>query len=346
MGAVELTSKSLVAVMLGNPIPQRRIKALEKYVKPKEQLLGKINSYDDGPIQRIGRIADRENTSPSGTPNQIYMGAAVGLFVPSLNEAAMKQISHMMDREEREGPRPWELLCFDPHEGMYLLARMGVIAYGGELGLRAAKLLSQELRVADLIVAPDGNCVGLPGTRPPTGITSSRRALSHLWIEVRKRQGVEVSHRGTGGRVRDIKWDDDSDALVEGPAWWMRKLLDNNAFFSNAGDVKLIDILSRSANLPQCLRLGLTVYRNGFGTLAWLDDPGEANHKQYIITGSMASKRRKDKREAPVTWIRVSWNVNHKHAVEGGEAWESGPPTKVSTQKIFRIPGYAEAKGV
>lgn len=305
MGAVELTSKSLVFVMLGQSIPARRIKSLEKYASGK-----------------------------SGTPNQIYMGAAASLFIPSLNEMAVKQISHMMDREEREGPRPWELLCFDPHEGMYLLARMGVIAYGGELGLRAARLLSQELRVADLIVAPDGNCGGLPGTRPPTGITSSRRALSHLWIEVRKRQGVEVSHRGTGGRVRDIKWDEDSDALVEGPAWWMRQLL------NSSGDIRLLDILSTDAPLPKCLRLGLTVYRNGFGTLAWLDDPGEANRKQYIITGSMASKRRKDKREAPVTWIRVSWNVNHKHAVEGGEAWESYPPVMMSSQQIFRINGY------
>lgn len=295
MGSVETTSKALVRVMEGKPI-ESRSKALEKFAS--------------------GR---------SGTPNQIYMGAAAGLHTDSLKSISEEQISKMMDREEKEGPRPWELLCFDPHEGMYLLARMGVIAYGGELGLRAAKLLAQEFRVADLVAAPDGNCNGLPGTRPPVGINSSRRALTHSLIEVRRRQekGKNLVHRGTGGRVRDIKWDEDSDALVEGPAWWLRQLLDTDYELDG---VKLIDILSITSPLPKRLRLGITISRTSTGTLATLDDPGITNHKQYIITGSAASKRRADKREAPVTWIKVDWSDNHKHKVIGGEAWQSFPP--------------------
>lgn len=299
MGAVELTSKALIQVMLGDSI-EGRAKSLERFAK-----------------------------GMSGTPNQIYMGAAASLFISSLESVAREQISKMMDREEKEGPRPWELLCFDPHEGMYLLARVGVIAYGGWLGKRAAQLLSEELRVADLIAAPDGNCVGLPGMRPPVGINSGRRALTHLWIEVRKRQGIDVPHRGTGGRIKDIKWDEDSDLLVEGPAWWMRQLL--------AKDPNLIDQLSRSSPLPEQLRLGLTISRTSIGTLATLDDPGPDKRKPFIITGSAASKRRADKREAPVTWISVKWNTNHRHEVIGGELWESNPPEHEG--KIWRIDG-------
>lgn len=323
MGSVETTSKALVQVMLGKSI-ESRVKNIERFVRPRGQAPQKVATKDKDPINRIGQIEDRKLSEPFGTPNQIYMGAAAGLHTDALKSISEEQLSKMMDREEKEGPRPWELLCFDPHEGMYLLARMGVIAHGGELGLRAAKLLAQELRIADLVVAPDGNCNGLPGTRPPVGINSSRRALSHVYIEVRRRQekGKNLVHRGTGGRVRDIKWDEDSDALVEGPAWWLRQLLDAGHELQG---VKLIDILVTSP-LPKRLRLGLTVSRTSTGTLATLDDPGITNHKQYIITGSAASKRRADKREAPITWIKVDWSDSHKHKVTGGEAWQTFPP--------------------
>ncbi len=266
--------------------------------------------------------------SGKGTPNQRMMAAAAALFSPSaaLAAAGAAVIDHMLSREEAEGPRPWELLCPDPHEGMYLLARLGVIAAGvgarthlEPLSRRMAGILSQELRLADLVASPDGDCKGLPGVRAPLGAALGRRALSSLWIEVRRRQegGEHLVHRGTGGRRRELRWKDGSDPLVDGPACWAQKLLD--------GPAPLWLSLGPAEPLPGNLRLPLTVYRWSGGSLASLFDPGDGERPHFAVRGSAAAKRMAGI-EKPTTWIQVNWLAPGKHRTTAGLFWETKPP--------------------
>src|SRR5689334_5653892 len=101
VGAVEQTSKALVAVMEGDPIPR------------------------EGDLARfvIGN---------QGTPNQRYMAGAALLHSRDavLRSAAVKEITGKLAHEEADGPAAWEVLCPDPHGGMYALAWVGVMDAG------------------------------------------------------------------------------------------------------------------------------------------------------------------------------------------------------------------------
>lgn len=269
--------------------------------------------------------------SGKATVNQYMMAAAASLFSadPNLRQLGLATVEKILVREELEGPRPTELLCPDPHEGMWLLARLGVIAAAASqpdlerLGRRMVQVLSWELRLADLVVSPEGDHFALPGVRGPAGAGISRRALSSLWVEIRRRQedGGHLVHRGTGGRTRRLHWNDDSDALVDGPATWMQKLLDN--------DPPPWLVFPQADPLPRHLRLPLITYRWGGGALAYLENPGPAERERYVIRGSKAAKRN-DGRELPTTWVRAEWGRPARHKITAGQLWETDPPAPPS----------------
>lgn len=290
MGAVETTSKSLEAIMLGRSLEPRRVRTLARYLSGK------------------GRL----------TPNQKYMAAAAGLHIPSLRAAAEDLADKMLAREETEGPRPWELFPPDPHGGMYDLGTVAMVASGGEIGSRAAVILGQVLRLADQVAAPDGDCRGLPGGRAAAGAGLNRRSLSQMLIEARRRQlgGEHLVHRGTGGRARALKYEADSDALIDGPAWWLRIILDDLG-----GPSLLHGHLAPWAALPPRMRLPLTIYRWDGGTLAFFADPGTPEERRpFITTGS------KQGTEKPVSWIEVTHGKPAKHRARAGICWEIPPP--------------------
>lgn len=278
-----------------------------------------------------------------GTPNQKLMAATAALFAPAgeIHDAGALLADRMLAREEEEGPRPWEILCPDPHEGMYLFGHIGIIAAGiarpehTELGARAAAIVSQELRLADLVASPDGDCRGLPGMRAPNAAGIGRRALTALRTVVRQRQGLEVVHRGPGGRPQPFKWKETSDRLIDGAAWWMKLLLDGPA------GADLLRVLAPDAPLPKRLRLGLTVDRWDGGALAWLADPGREGRRQFVIHGSAAAKRERqgDGDEDPVDWIRVTWGSPGQHRVEAGSSWETPRPQAPAGARRTTIPG-------
>jgi hypothetical protein len=307
-GAVGLTSKGLVAAMLG--LPYAREKALMPYASGRR-----------------------------GTGNQRAMGAAAGLFALdlSLRQAATETADRILSEQEAESLSLGEQFCPDPHGGMWLLAAVGMMASDyPELARRAAAVVGRELRVADLVATSKGDCRGLPGLRAPMGAKLGRRALSHLRIEIRMRQpgGSGLVHRGTGGRPQDIKWDEDSDPLIVGPAWWMRQLLDGPS-----GEELLAGPLSREGLLPHYLRLPLTVYRWNGGTLATLADPGPPEKREeFSVRGSAAAKRDPSRQEKPVTWIRVLEAGSGRLTVTAGQSWESEPPTPPIDAKVTTVP--------
>lgn len=306
MGDVETTSKALERVMLtGSPQP---ILPLERFILHHKGTINQKLMAVGAALNLPQSISDFLSPSP-------FLQAAIDLADDTLTD------------EEERGPRPKEILCPDPHEGMYLYGRMGIIAAGmkaplgsiiDELGLRASLILSQELRLADLVATPDGDCTGLPGMRAPNGANLGRRALTNLRTVVREAQGFNVVLRGpNGGKRRSLKWSDKSDRLVDGPAYWIMKLF----------NTRLLDILSPIADLPQCLVLPLTIHRWNGGTLAYLSDPGPEQRKRFIVRGSAAAKRDKsDHDEDPVDWIRVEWRKPGRHIVTAGSSWETPVP--------------------
>src|SRR5436190_2505932 len=123
MGAVELTSKACVAVMTGKPIARG------------SELLRFLALDGKG----------------DGTANQDYMagGALLSSLDAEIRCRAERKIDQLLTAEELGGPTVWEVLCPDPHSGMYALAWAAVMFYGHELGARAAVILGQMLRLGD-----------------------------------------------------------------------------------------------------------------------------------------------------------------------------------------------------
>lgn len=304
MNAVGLTSKSLAGIMEGLPISRPE----------------KLLQYASG---------------KKGTPNQKYMGAAAGLHIPSLQQIAAEQIDHMLSREEEEGPCCWEFFCPDPHGSMYALAHVGVIASYRtfpDLAYRAATVLGWELRIGDLIATPDGDLRGIGGMRAANGTDISRRALTSIYREVRSRQGENLVHRGTGGKTSQLKWDNDSDVLLDAPPWWLKKILDEDVDFANK---LLIGPFSQPS--PVKLKFKLTVYRWSGGTISSFESPPtEDERKKLIVRGSAAAKRQK-RGEPFVDWVRVDWRNPTKHLVRIGENWESEVPKAPEDARVWTV---------
>jgi len=316
MGNVEITSKALESAMLvGHPGSHHQIRPF---------------------------IGGRGKP----TPNQRAMALAAGCFLPfsDLFLEAVRGSLAMLREEEEVGPVPWELLPPDPHGGMYDLAHLGWLAAGIDtperLDLRvisdsAARLLGQELRIGDLIATPDGDCRGLGGMRMPLGAKADRRTFTDIYREVRRRQGFPFIHRGTGGRPRKLssEWKKGADRLMDGPLFWLRRILDGPH-----GARLLAGPLALDAPLPSRLRLQLTVERWEGGTLAWYADPGEAERPRYLVHGSKVAQR-EGRPERPVDWIKVEWRSPGRHAVSVGFEWSTPRPAVPASAKRTVIPG-------
>lgn len=296
-----------------------------------------------------------------GTANMKKEAGAAGLYARSfeVRRIAAANVTQMLKSEVQRGPRHWELLCSDPHEGMYLSAAVAIIdaaqRYPEQAALQAT-LLGQELRIADLVATDDGDVRGLPGMRAPAGPRLSRIALQCLRTEVRKHQGFDLVHRGQGGRPRSLESMLPSghltprDVAFQGAALWMRRLLAMRV--PEAREALLDGLLSPTAPLPPRLRLGLTVHRwdsQGYGgsmthrspmlsggTLAVLDDPGPEHRHEYVKTGSGASKRSADHDEDPQSWVLHEWAT---HRLTTGECWETPPPIPPADAATTRIDG-------
>ncbi len=315
-------------------------------------LTGKLSA------KRSKKVAKMVGGGGKFTPNQILMAAAGGLWSedPAVFRASLLRAKEMIEEELVFGPSWKEVGCPDSHQGMYLLGRVGIVAAslrpGAEdalvtLGAGAATLISQELRLGDLVATPDGDVRGLPGMRAPNGAALGRLAATTLWREVRRRQVAGIVHRGTGGKQRTLKWKageagyGGSDPLIDGPGYWFSQLLD-----TPKGKALLEGPLSRSAPLPKKLRLPLTVARWSGGTLAWFDDPGESERHRFVVHGSAAANRERggDGDEDPVVWIKVHWESPAKHKVEVSSTWETPPPPFPEDSTKTRIEGMTSSE--
>lgn len=302
-GAVGLTSGALVLAFQRLPIGPKIVKQLRAYA--------------------AGEI---------GTANQRLMGMAAGLYVDELRDISIASLDRMLRDEELQGPCCWEVWPPDTHGGMYALAHVAIIGAAvrypddptiAALAQRAAVIIGQQLRMGDLIATPDGDRRGWPGMRAPHGNAMDRFCDTKIGREVRGRQGLDLPHRGPGGRVQPLKWDpaDDADRLYNLPPVWLAQILD-----APGGQALLDGPFSRTALLPARLRLPVVVYKWDGITLAAMADPGPSERHRYSVRGSAAAKRDEDNVELPVVWIMVKARQPAKHEVLTSQSWEIPPP--------------------
>lgn len=194
------------------------------------------------PAERFRRYMDPGDT----TPNKHRMALAIVLLITGglgeLGTLALSRLRSLVVEDERWGPRWRELLCPDPHEGMYDLADAGLVAAGldapagstlRDLGLRVAALFGQTLRLSDL-VADDGWVAALPGERANSPDGPSRYARHLVYVEIRRRQrgGERLEMRGVNGRPRTLDelcsraGLNGDTGLWYGAAHWWRQILD------------------------------------------------------------------------------------------------------------------------
>jgi hypothetical protein len=288
-----------------------------------------IRVYNGLPLSKEARLAEVAQGAGRATINQEYMAAAACLHSTDskVRRIGIDVCTKILKDELRSGRG--EILCPDSHEGMYLLARMGVIAAGYlstddvlfGLAEMAMQVTGSEFRIGDLVVDEKGGCRYYPGMRAPNGAGLGRRAMTHLRTETRYRReygNEKVLHRGPGGRVINLKLD---DALIQGPALWMRRILDTA---QGRGLEALLRHLSPDAPLPR-LKLTLTIHRWKTGSLAYFEDPGPEERPRYVIEGSAAAnqERRKggDGDEDPVDFF-----FREGTEVLAGEYWERPVP--------------------
>lgn len=294
-------------------------------------LTGGLAEYEDAITRSI--------QGGGGTINQKLMAAAAGLWSSSREvvEKAVATLRGILGDEIRFGPTWKEPLCPDSHSGMYWIGWLGVVAAGlrpgaplevQELGRLAALISGQMLRLGDLVASEDGDCKGLPGNRAPGGAELGRRAHTNVYREVRA-----LPHRGPGGNKLALKWNDSSDPLIDGAAWWACLLL-----ATPAGKDLLRGPWSPNAPLPPRLRLPLTVVRWGAGTLAWFDNPGEELRADLLTHGSKSAKR-EGKPEPVVDWIWMDWAAPGKHRARAGINWETPRPEPPAAASRITIPG-------
>lgn len=302
-GSVGLGSGALALAFQGKPIPQKM-------------------------AERLRSLA----TGETGTANQRLMGMAAGLYVDELRDTAIESLHLMLREEEALGPCCWEVWPPDTHGGMYALAHVAIMGAAlrypdderiGALAQRAAVIVGQQLRMGDLIATPDGDRRGWPGARAPHGNKMDRFCDTKIGREVRGRQGMNLPHRGPGGRVQPLKWnpDDDGDRLYNLPPVWLKQILD-----APGGHALLDGPLSRTAPLPRKLRLPVTVYRWDNVSLAAMADPGPEERHRYSVRGSAAAKRDEDNVELPVVWIMVTAGAPAKPSVMASQSWDIHPP--------------------
>lgn len=320
MGAVDVGSSALEEIMVTGALSPRRNRGIAKMV-------------GDG---------------RAFTSNQKMMARSAGLHSTDagLRRDSLTTLLDQIGSERVYGPMHWELLAPFPHGEMYYLARCGILAAWAkaqpdhaelhELGARTAEILGYELRIAALVARPGlvDPCRGLPGMRAPNGSGLGRPGLSGMWTEWRRAQGDNIEHLGPKGRTRRLKWDaEDSDPLVDGPAWWLRQIL-----AGPLGRTLLAGFLAPAASLPAGLRTSLTVWRWPNNTLAALGDPGsDEERSKFIITGSAAAKK-KGGQELPVVWIQVVDQGTPFPVVTAASDWNTALPEVPPDAKKTFIP--------
>jgi hypothetical protein len=255
------------------------------------------------------------------TANKRKAAAAALLFVSGENEAwseAACVLNGMLDYEEENGPRAWEVLCPDSHAGIYSLAEVAIVSAPHnkvfDLKRRQLRLVGQRLALYDLIATPDGEVTGLPGVRSNNPKGPVRMAET---FEYRELSGKP--HRWGRPDPRPLEnWNPTSNeqGVYTASAWWWRQLRRSG----------MLDGFPGEASPPRRLPAGLVTYCWDGGTLAYFERPDDIN--AFLTRGSAAAKKDADRIEDCCSSVMVTWGEPTEHKVEAVLSWREDPPLK------------------